>query len=747
MTGRKAQPSLFKQAFLYSRTVLPASIWLLASAPVEGQVHEGRNLVSARLVADVSQAAPGSTFLVGLVLEQADGWHTYWQYAGDSGLATAIDWKLPDGVRAGDILWPVPKRLVEPGDLIVYAYKDRVVLLTEVSVPEHFREASLSLKATAKWLVCREICIPGKADLELTLPVGNEAAPQNDPEISALISEFASMLPDGTGGPPFRATISVEAGVSKVILEGWSPDGDVIFAPLPGEDQIIGHVQRANDLAADKITFEIPLLGGPHRPVPGVVVETLRDGSRRGWKVGVVETPPVADTNLANSANNIAQYDALSPASVSDENATPPLWQFLVYGFLGGMILNLMPCVLPVISLKIFGFIRQAGESRGRILRLGVAFSAGVFVWFLGLAAVIVLLRGAGSQVNWAFQFQNPVFLLLVCGLLVVVALNLFGVFEVTLPGFASRGLHEAAGREGYAGAFFHGVLATVLATPCTAPFLGTALGFAFTQPSPVVFAMFTAMAGGMALPFFVLSANPGWMKFLPKPGRWMESLKQFMGFPLLATLVWLLWVVGNQGGLQLVTRALAWLLALGMACWVVGRFGAPPARVPEQAIAWFVALLLAGGGWVYLLPGHAIAARPAVTTSQSPSDGGINWQPFSREAIARELEAGRPVFVDFTAEWCLTCKFNERTVINTPEVRELIARHDITMLKGDWTNADPAIGEFLAEHGRVGVPFYLVYSPADPGRPQILPELLTKPLLMAALEKAAAGTDQPGEN
>lgn len=713
-------------------------VLLLTSAlPASAQVYEGQNLVRAALVADVSQAARGSTFRVGLVLDQAEGWHTYWQYAGDSGLATKIDWMLPEGVQAGPILWPVPMRLVEPGDLVVYAYKDQVVLFTDISVPEDFAGDKLTIRAVAKWLVCREICIPGEAELEIRVPVGAEAEPLQDDASAAVFGQFLAMLPGGPGTAPFRASFSMDGGVSRVVVEGWQPAGDVLFAPLPAADQVIGHVETTREVESTQTVFATPVTGGPQRPVPGVVVEVLGDGSRRGWMVAPDATATATQDSPAAAGAGPHSEELLNASA----QPRPSLWQFLVYGLLGGLILNLMPCVLPVISLKVFGFMKQADESPARILRLGLVFSSGVFVWFLGLAAVIVGLRAAGEQVNWAFQFQNSVFLLLVCGLLVVFALNLFGVFEIILPGAATRGLTRAAGREGYTGTFLHGLLATILATPCTAPFLGTALGFAFSQSAPVVFAMFASVAFGMSLPFLLLSARPGWMRYLPRPGRWMESLKQFMGFPLLATLVWLIWVLGNQGGIGLVTRALAWLLALSIACWVIGRFASPSSARRTKVLAWLAALLLAFGGWFAFLPSQAFAERSTTDaiSSELTLPGSIAWQPFSREAIQRELAAGRVVFVDFTAEWCLTCKFNERTVIDTPETRRVVSDLDVAMLKGDWTNADPAIGEFLAEHGRVGVPFYIVFSPHRPRQPKALPELLTKSMLAAALEQAAA--------
>lgn len=708
---------------------------VLADAPeLAAQEYEGETLVTPSLIADTARAVPGGSLRVGVLLEQADGWHTYWRYAGDSGLPTKIEWSLPGGATAGPILWPVPKRIVEPGDLIVFAYKGQVLLMTEITVPEDLTGDSMDIGAEVSWLVCREICIPGKASLGLTLPVGDTPAPP-PADHAALFERFQAMLPDATGPPPFSASWDVDDGVQEIRLTGWDPDAQVAFAPLPAEGQLIGHAEVHRE--DDALIVRLPITNGPQRPVPGVIVESSGD-TRRGWTVSAGDTAGDTAAPAAGQDTGSADPRATEPATAP---VTPSIGMFLFYGFLGGLILNLMPCVLPVISLKIFGFMKQANEERGRIFRLGLAFCAGVFVWFLGLAGVILALRSAGGEVNWAFQFQNPVFLLVICGLLVVFSLNLFGVFEIVLPGRAASGLGEVAHREGYPGAFAHGLLATILATPCTAPFLGTALGFAFAQPAPVVLAMFTAVATGMALPFFLLSAQPGWMRFLPRPGRWMESLKQFMGFPLLATLVWLLWVLGNQGGMPLVTGALGWLLTLGFGCWLIGRFGMPTARTLTRFTSWSLAIALAVVGWLVLLPDSTLARKPADAPRSggpAPDTDGIAWIPFSRDEIASQLAKGRPVFIDFTAEWCLTCKFNERAVIDTPEVREVIDRLGIAMLKGDWTNSDPSIGEFLREHGRVGVPFYILYSPANPDDPQPLPELLTKPMLIKAMEKAS---------
>ncbi|MCX7868442.1 MAG: thioredoxin family protein [Terrimicrobiaceae bacterium] len=407
---------------------------------------------------------------------------------------------------------------------------------------------------------------------------------------------------------------------------------------------------------------------------------------------------------------------------------------------MGGLILNLMPCVLPVISLKIFGFLKQAGEDRRKIFLHGLAFTAGIFAWFGGLGVVVSALKAGGAQVTWAFQFQNAWFNLAICAVVFVFALNLFGVFEITLPGRAATALDEAGGAEGYGGSFFQGVFATLLATPCTAPFLGTALGFAFSQSVPVIFAMFGAVAAGMASPYILLAAQPAWMKFLPRPGVWMERVKQFMGFPLLATLLWLLWILGSQKGSEAVIWAGAFLLCLGLAAWLYGAFCGPGSGVRTRLAALAAAAAAAiGGGWFFAGHLFASAARPA--EASQPARGGIAWEKFTRASLDRLLEEGRGVFLDFTADWCITCKVNERTAIDRPAVRAKLKETGIVPMKADWTNPNPEIAEALRQFGRVGVPFYVIYPPGRPGEPIVLPELLTEAIVLDGLARAAAGS------
>jgi thiol:disulfide interchange protein/DsbC/DsbD-like thiol-disulfide interchange protein len=684
---------------------------LLLVAAVHAQEYEGKTLVRPSLIADTAAVVPGKPFQVGLLLEMAPGWHTYWEYPGDAGFPTTITWKLPEGFAAGPIQWPLPHREIEPGDIEVYAYKDRVLLLTTIVAPADLQDATVTLKARADWLVCAEICIPGSADLELALPVADQAAPAHE----EIFATFRAELPLATT-PPFELTWKQEEKETVLTVSGLGDATSVDVFPLPAQGQEIGH-PKGGSVTGGTATVTIPATG----PIRGVLVVDTPQG-RRGWLVSLADSEPVP-------------RETARPAVPPDPTpAEFPLWKALLFGFLGGLILNLMPCVLPVISLKIFGFIRQAGDRPERILRHGLAFVAGIFAFFLGLGLVIAALKAGGREVTWAFQFQNPWFNVVIGSLVFAFALNLFGVFEIVLPGKAAQALDEASSGEGYLGSFSQGVFATLLATPCTAPFLGSALGFAFSQPPSIILLTFASVALGMGAPYFVLSARPGWMKILPKPGVWMERLKQFMGFPLIATLLWLLYILGNQKGLEGVLWFGCFLLCVALACWIYGAFCGPLSKPATRTVSLLlIVLLLAGGGWYFLGDKFRGSTRP---DTQTVTAGGIPWQPFSRKTLDDLRAEGEPVFVDFTADWCLTCKVNERTALDVPSVREAMQKQGIVPLKADWTNANPEITAALKSFGRVGVPFYVLY-PANHGEPIVLPELLTQQIVLDALARA----------
>ena len=658
----------------------------LASSPA--QMLDGRRLVAAKLLPSQSAIVPGQPLEVGLLLEMEPGWHTYWEYSGDAGLPTKISWTLPEGFESGPIQWPAPHLMIEPGEIWTNGYSGKVLLITTIIPPANLVPGKpVTLRAKASWLVCKDICVPGSEELELELPVAATAETLNQ----QLFAEFHAQIPV-TSPPPFVLDWSFSADAWSLRIPNLPTGSEVELFPLPGADQTGVHAVKSGP-GQFRITTQAPFRG---------VLVVGESPERRAWIVESV---------------------------VAASSPKQGLLLALFYGFLGGLILNLMPCVLPVISLKIFGFLKQAGESPKRVFAHGLAFVGGIFTWFLGLGILIVALKSGGTEVTWAFQFQNPWFNVAIGSIVFVFALNLFGVFELVLPGRASTALESASSSTGLAGSFFQGVFATLLATPCTAPFLGTALGFAFSQSAGVILGMFAAVATGMGFPYLLLTARPGWMKFLPRPGAWMERLKQFMGFPLLATLIWILSILGGQRGTDGMFWFLCFLLCLSLSCWLYGSYCGPLSKIRSRAVAiFFAVLIVGGGGWYFLGKKFADIGHPEA--------GGIEWVPFSARTLADLQTSGTSVFVDFTADWCITCKFNERTAIDTPAVQKLLQEKKVVPLRADWTNANPEITAALKSFGRVGVPFYVIYPAGRPGEPVVLPELLTEAILLDALSK-----------
>lgn len=647
--------------------------------------------VQAELVADASTIVAGTPFTAALRLRIAPGWHTYWLNPGDSGLPIELKWKLPEGWKAGALQWPLPRKHLEEGGMITYGYAGEVALLAEVTPPANLPPgATVTLRADATWLACEKTCVPGSSALSLTLPAGVDVKPAHE----SLFAAARAQLPQSAPAPFQIGWIPGDTEM-RIKIDGLAPGARLDFFPItPGAT----HPEWAS-----AGLVRIPFLDEKPSEIRGLVV--LETGDRReGW---IVEHP-------------LAALKAAASVPAAPREGTPQLTlpKALGFGFLGGFILNLMPCVLPVIALKIFGFLNQAGESRQRVFRSGLAFVGGIFAWFLGLAALIVIARGAGTQVSWAFQFQNPSYVFGMMLVVFVFALNLLGVFELWVPGMGK--LAALSEREGYTGAFLHGMFATLLATPCTAPFLGSALAFAFTQSAPITVAMFASIAAGMSFPYLLLTANPGWMRWLPKPGLWMIRLKQGMGFLMLGTVVWLLGVLGSQKGATEAVGAAWILLGIGGACWIFGTWFTPAAHRTHR--------FLAVGAMAALVSlGFNLASNQT-----APAEPG--WEPWSPERVEQLKKEGKPVFIDFTADWCLNCKYNERFVLNTAPVRAALRGY--VTLKADWTKGDPRITAELKKLGRGGVPVYVVL-PQGGGTPNVLPELLTQPLVIDALKQA----------
>ena len=705
------------------------------------QVDKGVTLVKADLLADTSAVVPGKAFTVGLRLKMAPHWHTYWQYSGDAGLPTTINWTLPAGYKAGPIQWPLPEKIVSPGDIINYGYNDEVVLLMEITPPAQLPTGGeVTLQAKATWLVCEEKCIPGQAELSLKLPAGNDAQVAN----ADVFTKYRALVPSSASSvESIRQSVTLQG--KKLVFEFNAPGNGPIpqaaeFFPLPGETAEVAHPEA--------VTFSKPVTGWMASvslevtsdlknadEVGGVLVLTDAAGKRTGVEVPSMNPGSPVPLVAAPVSSSKPDGDRSPPSGSSKPTApTGSLWHFLLLGFLGGMILNVMPCVLPVISLKLFSFVKQAHESRGRVFRLGLAYAAGVFAWFLGFAALIVAVKAAGGQqIGYSFQLQNPWFLLALIVVSFVFSLNLLGVFEFILPGGITNAAGNAAARsEGYSGAFLQGVLATVLGSACTAPIFVDALSFAFSQSGPVILTMFAAIAAGMSAPFVILAAFPRWLRFLPKPGAWMERVKQGTGFLMLGTVLWLLWTFGgNRRSTDAVVWAGALLLVLGVACWVQGAFNtlvsSDRSRWTSRAV---IAALVLGGGWFCV--DQIVRAEPIAD---------VNSTPFAMQ-LANAQKTGRLVFVDFTARWCAICQSNKKFVIDTDPVQKALADRQAIFLQADYTSYSEDIAELLHRFNAPSVPLYVIYPAGKPDAPIVLPTLLTQQAVLDALAAATPHDD-----
>lgn len=687
---------------------------LALDGPAMAQPPPAARHVKASLVAEPESIQPGQRFWLGIRLQMEKGWHTYWSNPADSGLPTKISWRLPEGFAAGPIQWPYPARIAVP-PLMSYGYEGDVLLPIEISAPASLAPGSkVRLGGRVDWLECRETCIPGKAKVAVTLPVRAEAA-RPAPTTAPLFAEAWRRLP----GPASGWGIEAEAAPGVIGLAFRSPRGEA-----PRDAYFFAAQPRVIEYAAPQ---PLRRVAGGHRLELTPAASASQPSTRlKGVLVAENRSGPVAvEVDVP-----IAPVAALPPALAGDGGLAAALG----FAFLGGLALNLMPCVLPVLSLKVLSFVRHAGEQPRRAWRQGAAFTIGVLVSFWGLAGLLLLLRAGGEQVGWGFQLQSLPFVAFLAGLFFLLGLNLFGVFEVGASLIAAGNL--AARQTGLASSFWNGALATLVATPCTAPFMGSALGFGLSQPPAVSLLVFTALGLGMAAPYLVLSLNPRLLRFVPRPGAWMAGFKQLMGFFLMTTVVALVWLFGQQAGVDGMALLLAALLAMGLGGWIFGR-GTAPGRTPRaRLIASTLALLLVAGGFLLGLS-QAQASPEAKAPQPRPEDGGLAWEEFTPERLAELRAQGRPVFIDFTAAWCLTCQVNERVALRAPEVETRFRREGVVLLRADWTRRDERITQALASYGRQGVPLYVLYGPGASGEPRVLPEVITPGLVLEAIEES----------
>ena len=689
---------------------LAAAFAVAAPARVAGATLPA-DPVAARLVPEAGSVVPGGTLWVDLHLDIAPGWHVYWRNPGDSGLPTEISWDLPAGFSAGEIAWPAPERFVI-GAIGNYGYHGSADLLVPLAAPASLNPGgAVHLAANANWLVCSDICIPGEAKLALDLPVG--AAPlAGDPAAAALFAAVRDRLPQAAkfetrfaaSGQDLRLFVPAAAlaGIDRPTASFFPFDGNVVDAAAEPKEE-----RRPDGLALGLTRASGPTATLPER-LGGVLVLRGAAGSGQAYP----------DRAYSISAPRVA-------ASPSDSEPAVGWWQALLLAFLGGLVLNLMPCVFPVLSLKLLGL--AGSTDRAAQWHHGIAYALGVILSFALLGGVLLVLRAGGAAIGWGFQLQSPVVVGLLAYLLFAMGLSLSGVaeFGAGLSGIGNR----FAGSAGLTGAFATGILATIVATPCTAPFMGAALGVALIAPVPLALAIFVALGSGLALPFVLATAIPGVARWLPRPGLWMVWFKQLLAFPLYATVAWLIWVLIQEVGPVGALAALLGLVVGGFAVWIYGRTRAigPAGRGVGAGLA---ALGIAAA--LILAATLAPAGAPPAEAAAEPDIFG--YQNFSAARLNGLVAEHQPVFVNLTAAWCITCLVNEHTALAGQAVRRAFAEHRIVALKGDWTRQNPEITAFLQEFGRSGVPLYLFYDKA--GIPTVLPQILTEAIVLAAVGK-----------
>ena len=698
--------------------------WLLglllaspAAFPLSGNVIATDN-VKAHLVSEVSSIAPGQSFWVALEFSIRDGWHTYWRNPGDSGQATTLNWSLAPGFTAGEILWPAPHRFELP-PLVNYGYAKHAVHLVNITAPQDLRAGGpIVLSAKASWLVCADVCIPEDAQLQLKLPV-NAQPGAADPADAALFAAARSELP---GAAPAATTARIQDGRLLIALgKEWGATLPQVksLAFFPYDE---GSVEYAAPqvLTRNADGLELAMKIGDRPPqgssVRGVLIATEQNGN------DVSAVPLEIAAHLAGPGELAA-----APGAVEKTAASLPV--LLLFAVLGGLILNLMPCVFPVLSIKAIGLVEQAKKHPAAVRTKGLVFAAGVVSSMLCLAAILLALRAGGEQIGWGFQLQSPLFVTLLVYLLLAVGLNLSGVFEVG-GGLAGVGDTLTQG-DSYRASFFTGVLTTLVATPCTAPFMAFAVGAALTQPAAVALCIFAALGLGLAAPYTLLCFAPWMRRALPKPGAWMDTLKQVFAFPIYASAAWLLWVLAQQTSPIGLGAALAGAILIALAAWAYqkAKSSSSAGRVAALVTATLAVLL------AVILP-MRFAGVAAASAGAAPSTARANdeWHPYDAAQVAKLNAAGRPLLVNFTASWCLTCLVNERNAFADSAVQEVFRDKGVTLMKGDWTNRDPAITQALTAFGRAGVPLYLVYN-SKPGSsaPVVLPQLLTASVVKSA--------------
>jgi thiol:disulfide interchange protein len=661
-----------------------------------------------QLVIPAEQLNPGASSNAGLYFKLEPGWHVYWLNAGDSGEPPHIKWTLPAGITAGPMQFPAPQRL-PLGPLMDFGYEGEVLFPLALSAAPGLAPGPVTLKAHVDWLVCREVCIPGKADLEAARVIAGSAGGA-DAQDQSIFDRLGNRLPAPLPETD-RAVFQPAAAGFRLGVTTGQHETQAAFFP---EDQNI-----LDNPAPQTVTAT----------ATGLILDLKKDANLTATPTqlkGVLELAGGRNYEITATAGTVA---APAPAPSFSFGA---LTRIALFAFLGGMLLNLMPCVFPVLFLKGLALVNSGNEERHKLRTHGFVYTLGILVSFWALVAALLALRAAGATLGWGFQFQSPVFLFLLDGFFFFLGLSLAGQFEIGLTLTSAGG--SLAQKQGYAGSFFTGVLAVIVATPCTAPFMGAAIGYALAQSAAVSFAVFTALALGLAAPYVALTLQPAWTRLLPRPGPWMEVLKQSASLFMFGTVIWLTWVVAQAYGPNLLLVLLSSLLLLAIAGWFLGRW---PARRWATAIAGVIVLAAVALG-VATPKELAMEPQPAPSPTQNSSQSSAPrsaWQPWSADAVQHALAAGQPVFVDFTAGWCLSCQVNERVALSQAGVMQAFQAKNVVLLRADWTREDPAITQALDGLGRSGVPVYALYTPGQTA-PQLLPQVLTPGIVIDAVNK-----------
>jgi thiol:disulfide interchange protein DsbD len=715
--------------------MLPASA--LAQSPPPSLVRAASDRpVEVELRSAARAVAPGDTIPVAIRLRPNAGWHTYWRHAGDVGSAPEVTWRLPDGFSAAPLRWPTPERIESP-PLASYGYEREVHLLSAVHVPSSARVGSTAnVVAALTVVVCELECVAGDVEVALAVPVA--ARTIADETVGRAFAAEAARVPARREGWTFSAAVDS----TKVLLHAYPPAGAIAGGRASPRVEFFIDSTGVIDHAAQPRVRTWPAglemqigrsayaAGSPSRITGVLAIDTAASkGGGAPRMMLEVDAPVVA----------MAQLAAVAPPAPGAGAGWAALATAGLLALLGGTLLNLMPCVLPVLSIKALGIAEAAAHDARTARRHVLLFGAGVLVSMWALVGVLLALRAAGSEVGWGYQLQNPAVVGALALVIFAAGLNMAGVFDLMPVGGSLSAAASRAPKD--VEAFLGGVLVTALATPCSAPFLAAAVAYAVTAGAAASFVVFTALGLGLVWPLAMVAAVPRLRAWLPKPGAWMVTLRQVLAFPLFATVVWLGWVLGRQAGVNALVALLAACTLLAFGLWALGRFGTLAAPAGRRRLAHGLAIASAAGALALVSGARAQGASTVQAGSAASAEGALAWRPYSAALLEAQRDSGRIVLLDFTADWCLTCKVNERVAFGSEAVRTAIRDRDVVLLRADWTTRDPVITRALAAFGRTSVPFVVVYPRARDAAPIVMPTLLTSGIVTGALERAAASS------